>query len=158
MHKDYISIRWKQLNCGSHRPYMCKRNKDAKPTPLPTKPSEVRKGHCPLGWFGTDEKCFKTVFLNEESGLQWIEAQNKCRSYFETSDLATINTEDENLLITSKMTNTDLNAGLWFGLYKQGFGSDAEWVWSDNTPKITENDYDNWDPDGQRNGVCNINK
>lgn len=108
------------------------------------------KGYCPVGWFGTSKKCFKVVFLDESNGLTWIQAQNKCRSYFEKADLATINTQDENLMITTKIMNTEINSGLWFGLYKGGpFMSNREWVWSDNSPKPTDDDFHNWkDPSG----------
>ncbi|CAD5125646.1 DgyrCDS13848 [Dimorphilus gyrociliatus] len=135
---------WKTLNCGSHRPYICKVKKGEKPTPKPTTNPTPLKGYCPKSWIGSSEKCFRIVFLDENNGLSWNEAQNKCRTLNPASDLATINSFEENLLITSKMINTDLNNGIWFGLHEPIGTGNAEWVWSDNSPRRTDDDYGNW--------------
>ncbi|CAD5126767.1 DgyrCDS14817 [Dimorphilus gyrociliatus] len=132
---------WSLTNCGEKEKYICKVKKGVTPSPKPTSVTPVPTGHCPLGWLESLKKCFKIYFLDEINGLSFIEVRNRCMSLNVMSNLATINSQEENSFIVSKTINTQYGNGLWFGLLRDD--KHSPWLWTDNSPK-TVNDYNNF--------------
>ena len=132
------------LKC-SHTPlsYVCKKTKNGvmttpKPTPPPT-------GFCPKGFEEHSDQCYKLV---QTSAASWKDAKDKCKSFGQGFNLASVHSQKENAFIASLLyqdddTSTDV---VWIGgTAKTGGGQNFEW--SDYTPF----NMDNWapnEPDG----------
>ncbi|XP_023933559.1 macrophage mannose receptor 1-like [Lingula anatina] len=123
-------------NCGDKLPFICKRHVSSRTTGTMPQTSLI-PGHCPVGFEGVGNRCYKFVGVKESDRKNYTDAKAACAAMGKTVFLASITNSFEQAFVTSRVQDTDVN--YWIGLSDYDRQHFFRWLTNEDLT------YTNWD-------------